>query len=77
MLVCPTCGCETRRAPTSTYSPVWRSDVRLRVAQALGPTLRDEAITLVREAFSIPEAKGAVVLIERAQTLLAELGAPD
>jgi tetratricopeptide (TPR) repeat protein len=56
-------------------SPVWRSDARLRVAAALGPSLRDEAIALAREALELAEAKGAVVFARRAHELLATLGA--
>jgi len=55
-------------------SPVWRSDVRLRIAAALGPSLRDEAITLAREALELAEAKGAVVFAQRAHGLLEALG---
>jgi class 3 adenylate cyclase/tetratricopeptide (TPR) repeat protein len=56
-----------------TDSPIWRSEVRLRVALALGPVLRDEAISIAEEARDIAEAKGASVLVEHARRLLEEL----
>ena len=56
-------------------SPVWRSDARLRVASELGPSLRNEAIALAREALELAETKGAVVFTRRAHELLETLGA--
>jgi hypothetical protein len=56
-----------------TDSPIWRSEVRLRVARALGPDLREEAISIAGEAQEIAESKGAAVLVEHARRLLAEL----
>jgi hypothetical protein len=50
-------------------------DVRLRVAGALGPGLRDEAIAIAREALELAEGKGAVVFVRRARDLLVDLGA--
>jgi tetratricopeptide (TPR) repeat protein len=55
-------------------SPLWRSDVRIRVAGSFGPRHRDEAITLTGEALELAQAKGATVLVERARELLSELG---
>jgi class 3 adenylate cyclase len=60
-----------------TDSPIWRSELRLHVARMLGPSLRDEAIGLVREAHDLAEAKGALVLVEQARELLAELQVSD
>jgi hypothetical protein len=56
-----------------TDSPIWRADVRLRVAHTLGPNHRDEAVALVEEAGELVRAKGAVVLEEQARRLLEEL----
>jgi predicted ATPase/class 3 adenylate cyclase len=55
-------------------SPVWRSDARLRVAGALGPSLRGEAIAFAREALELAEAKGALVFVRQAHELLETLG---
>jgi class 3 adenylate cyclase len=57
----------------TTDSPIWRADVRLRVAEALGTTHRDEAISLAQEAGDLAHAKGAVVLEKGARRLLEEL----
>jgi predicted ATPase len=65
---------EAVRLMDESDSPVWRSDARLRVAAALGPSLRDEAITLTREALELAETKGAVVFVRRAHDLLETLG---
>jgi tetratricopeptide (TPR) repeat protein len=59
-----------------TDSPIWRTEVRLWVAEALGPSHRDEAMALAREAGELAGAKGAVVLEDKARRLLEELGVP-
>jgi hypothetical protein len=56
-----------------TDSPIWRSEARVRAARALGPDLRDEAITLAEEAVDLARAKGAVPQEEQARRLLEEL----
>jgi hypothetical protein len=61
------------RRMDETDSPIWRADVRLRVAQTLGPRHRDEAVPLAEEALELARAKGASVLEEQARRLLEEL----
>ncbi|MGH2679967.1 MAG: ATP-binding protein [Actinomycetota bacterium] len=60
-----------------TDSPIWRTDIRLKVARALGPGQRDEAIVLAKEAIDLSERKGALVLEDAARALLGWLGAAD
>jgi hypothetical protein len=57
----------------TTDSPIWRANVRLRVAEALGTTHRDEAISLAQDGGDLAHAKGAVVLEREAHRLLEEL----
>ena len=57
-----------------TDSPIWRSDIRLRVARSLDPSLRNEAVSLAREALDLAERKGAVALADLARETLARLG---
>jgi class 3 adenylate cyclase/tetratricopeptide (TPR) repeat protein len=60
-----------------TDSPIWRTDIRLKVASALGPGQRDEAVALAKEAVDLSERKGALVLEGEARALLERLGAAD
>ena len=65
---------ESLRLMDETDSPLWRAEARLQVANTLGPSLREEAIALVREARDLAEAKGALVYVNLAQAQLEELG---
>jgi hypothetical protein len=65
---------ESLRLMDETDSPTWRAEVRLYVANTLGPSLRDEAIASAREARDLGEAKGAIIYMNQAQALLEELG---
>ena len=56
-----------------TDSPIWRADVRMAVARALGPDRREEAVTMAREALAFAERKGADVLAKAASELLTDL----
>jgi hypothetical protein len=57
-------------------APLWRTEVRLSAARSLGPTRREEAIALTREAHDLAEAKGLLVLVEQARELLENLRVP-
>jgi hypothetical protein len=57
----------------TTDSPIWRTDVRLRVAETLGPSRREEAISLAEEAGDLARANGAAALEEESRRLLDEL----
>ena len=61
------------RLMDETDSPIWRTEVRLRVAETLDPSHRDEAVSLAEEAGELARAKGAVVLEEHARRLVGEL----
>ena len=63
------------RLVDQTDAPLWRTQVRLSAARALGPTHREDAIALAREAHDLAKAKGLLVLVEQARTLLVELHA--
>lgn len=54
-------------------APLWRTQVRLSAARTLGPSHRDDAIALAREAHDLAEAKGLLVLVDQARALLVEL----
>ena len=58
-------------------APLWRTQVRLSAARALGPARREEAIALTREALDLAEAKGLLVHAEQARELIAQLGVSD
>ncbi|HET9671593.1 MAG TPA: hypothetical protein VFQ40_01940, partial [Actinomycetota bacterium] len=73
----PAAGGHLRRAlelVDDTDSPLWRTDVRLQVAQALTEQRPDEAGRLAREAIELSSAKGLEVLVDRGRAILDRLG---
>jgi class 3 adenylate cyclase len=59
----------------TTDSPIWRTDLRLRVAETLGTKHREEAISLTEEAGDLARGKGASALEEDSRRLLGKLRA--